>query len=723
MNPYISAKVPKKTREEILSHPKASGAVEGLKKYLIGLDDTTMDSGHFARSLFVIGSFTNPEECNDYSDIDLIVLIPLVLYKNLPVRQQIEKRLHDLETEIQEKYPSHTDLHLWHKPIEWYENYRPVNEIGGFFGMLRSYKYGKSNEDHFTSSTPYDLLALDGWSGLANDVLMHYECATAIVLEGENVFANLQLPEKLSETEWFELALVASRDLASGFSNRADGWGLVHSKNDKGNELILRGERQIAKAVLRMFYSLAIWETGQPLNTYKAIRDWALERYKSDARMVELAENAYETKALLKRTLVTSTSNLWPFASLSSETSAVAPIANLFSLPTRMKSKTIYLMQGFVQAPFKPGVREFYWERTLPGVIKLLVDRDIDPRILSVFVPEIRDYLLRDLSYLKERGISQEQISNSEIIAQAITILERYIWFLLNYNAQGGSAYDAFQFYHVYGKERLSRIDSLAQDILYGENKLFEQAITREAHDWIETETIEVIGILANALAHYGTDPLVPSDNDLAERAIILCPKMASALANKRFAKQYDSLVYQYMLILGQLWKARLRSSKARFVFKRAVSWYEQAIRLNPEREDAYYYLGDLYASYGWFRKAKKAFLQALQVDPKSARSLALYVDLHYMGPLVWSTRDAIRTCKELLNINGAAGLGLVKLTFPHGWNSNTPETQAWVDEVLGTEWEKHFNLFKNWNTGLVQALAFKSQGMKAVLNSLDSRK
>ena len=120
-------------------------------------------------------------------------------------------------------------------------------------------------------------------------------------------------------------------------------------------------------------------------------------------------------------------------------------------------------MPGFVDS-HKPGVREFYWERTLPSMLKQLVRRDINPLILTLFLPEIRDYLARDLSYLKAREITEHQIGEAETTADAVALIERCVWFIASYNSKtGGSAYDWFQMAGPYGRARVAKIDSIAE--------------------------------------------------------------------------------------------------------------------------------------------------------------------------------------------------------------------------------------------------------------------
>lgn len=706
MSNRMPISVPKKTRDQILANPKVSAAVNRLRKHLLDTE-TTPDDMHFIRSLYVIGSFTNLEECNDYSDIDLVVLVPLLLFKDHNAYQRFKHVLSNIENEIQKTHPMERDIHLWPKPIEWYENLRPFME-GDFYDLLWLYEHKDERENYYSSSTPYDLLALDGWSGLASDTLLHYERATAVLIEGKDIFTGMKLPDTIHHHEWFEIALVASRDLAIGFAERADGWEAIHDGKTDGKSLIQHGECRIGKTILRMLYAQEIMETGQPLNTYKAIRDWALERYSSDDRMIELAENAYQAKVLLKRTLLCSTARLMPIVLANPEMTDVAPIANLFSSTIGMKEHFIYPMEGYIQMPFKPGVREFYWERTLPNVIKLLAGRDINPMILTIFLPEIRDYLIRDLSYLKERGITEDQISDSEMTENTIAILERCIWFYLSYDPEtGGSAYDWFQMSGPYGKDRLKKIDEISADILYGDNQLIAQILNRPVLDWLEKKIIQTIDTLAGILAIYGTKPTAIIGNALVQKAYTLHEKMVSIFDSGRFTDKYSDLCYEYMVRLGRILKMNVNISNEEHAIsqiEKAISWYQKAIRLDPNREDAYYYLGDMYMMFGAPQQAKECFAKALRADPSSARALALYVDVHELAPLNKDKSDAIKKCKELEKKNSAANLGFVKLTFPKGLNGN--DVQKWLDKNLRDDWNKADAPFRFWPIELMQALA-----------------
>jgi len=712
----ISTIVPKKTRAQILAVPKVATAVNRLRRHLLPEADITPDGKHFIRSIFVIGSFTNPDECNLYSDIDLVILTPLSLFKDQSAISQIKELLHTVGNQVQSAHPQQPDLHIWPKPIDWYDNLRPFME-GDLSDTLWLYKHQDERVNYYSSSTPYDLLALDGWSGLASDTLLHYEKSTAVLLEGKDFFATMKLPETVHKHEWFELALVASRELAFGFAQRADGWQAIHENKPDGNSLIQRGERQIGKAVLRMFYAQEILETGRPLNTYKTIRDWARDRYSFDDRMTELVENAYRAKVLLERTLICSTAGLMPIALANPEMTVVAPIANLFSSTIGMKKHLIYPVEGFIQLPFKPGVREFYWERTLPNMIKLLVGRDINPMILTIFIPEIRDYLVKDLSYLTERGISEAQISDPKTTAGVISILERCIWFYLGYDPKtGGSPYDWFQMTGPYGKERVKRIDSIATKILYEDESLLSRAlVVLDKPGWLKEQIIETIDTLTGVLALYGSKSTALVGNESVQKAYILYKKMVAILDNSGFSEKYSNLRYEYLVRLGRILKMNVNvmvSNQAVLQIEEAISWYEKAIRLYPDREEAHYYLGDMYMTFGMHEKAKECCANALKADPSSARALALYVDIHELAPLNANKSDAIKKCTELEKKNSSAKLGLVKLTFPKGLNEH--DIQKWLDKNLGDDWETAEAPFRFWPTELMMALASRTNRSKS---------
>ncbi len=702
-NNEIPISMPKKSRSQLLAEPKISCVVNRLHRFLL-LDNTSPDNMHFICSLYVIGSYTNLDECNDYSDIDLVVLIPLSLFKDINIHQQIIHLLQDIEREVIKTYETGSDIHLWPKPIEWYENIRPFMK-GDLSDFLWLYKHKDERENYYSSSTPYDLLALDGWSGLASDTLLHYEKATAVLLEGKDVFKEMKLPETIHRHEWFELALVASRDLSIGFSKRADGWKSVHQGKLDGEKLIKRGENLIGKAVLRMFYAKELLETGRPINTYKGIRDWALERYSLDDRMTELADNAYRAKVLLERTLLCSTANLMPFVLANPEITAVAPIANLFSSTIGMKEHFIYSRKGYIHVPFKPGVREFYWERTLPNLVRSLADRDINPMILTVFIPEIRDYLNRDLSYLKEKGITEDQIYDVDTIENVIGILERCAWFYLGYDPKtGGSVYDLFQICGSYEKDRIKKT---VVDILYTNNQLIAHVLNRSNPEWLEEKIVQTIDTLAGTLAMYGTKLTALVGNELVQKSYILYGKMVSIINSDRFVVKYSDLCYEYMLNLGRILKINVNISNEKHAIsqiEKSISWYQKATRLNPNREDAYFYLGDMYMTFGMPQQAKECFTKALQVSPASSRALALFVDVHELTSLIKDKSDAIKKCKELEKKNSAAKLGLVKLTFPKWLNEN--DAQKWLDKNLGDDWDKVIDLFRFWPPELMMALS-----------------
>jgi len=222
--------------------------------------------------------------------------------------------------------------------------------------------------------------------------------------------------------------------------------------------------------------------------------------------MTELVENAFDCKVLLKRTLLCSTAGLSLLALAKSEMTSVAPIANLFSTISNLKRHTIYFPEGFIHGELEPGVLEFYWERTLPGILKLLAHNDIDPRILSTYEPECRDYLTRELAELWRRGVAEEKLFPVSF-HEAVAILERCIWFYLSYNPKlGGSAYEFLQMTGPRGKERVARIRAIANEVLYGPDSLHVQS---DLPEWLRERIVEAIWTVAGILADYGTQGLM----------------------------------------------------------------------------------------------------------------------------------------------------------------------------------------------------------------------
>ncbi len=700
----------KKTQAQILAEPLVATALTRLDQHSLAVGEQATKQ-RFIVSLFLIGSFTNADEANDYSDIDLVVLIPLSVLKNADMHQHIKKILEQTQTAVNASAKPPARINLWPKAIEWYQNLRPFMK-GDLSDFLWSYEHKDERENYYSSSTPYDLLSLEGWSGLASDTLLHYERATAVLLAGEEVFAKMELPDTIHRHEGVELALIASRDLAAGFSARADGWNVLHQGSGNGDELVRRGEHKIAKAVLRTFYAQELQEAGEPLNSYGAIRDWALDRFADDDRTLELAENAYRTKVHLERTLLCSTSGLGIFALANPELTSVAPIANLFAGTTKFKKYLIYPPKSFVQSPFKPGVREFYWERTIPGVAKLLVGRDIDPMILTLFIPDVRDFLARELEELKNRGVTEDAISDSETVSGAIGILERCIWFYLGYNLGGGrgSAYDLLQMMERQSVERMEKMTRVAQDTLYGENDLLANVLPTKQPEWLVTETIETINILGGILAQYGTQSFAFVGNEWLQRAGRLYTKMLQVLATDRFREQYASLRYGYLVRLGRIARACTNISDSEQTIRKldeAISWYKQAIEMSPEKEDAHFYLGDLYITFGMFAKAKVCFGKALEADPASSRALGLYVDVHELGDLKSERSDAVARCRSLIGKNPVAAFGLAKLTYPK--NVSADQLDRWLEDNLADKWWEIPNVFRFLPSDFMLALVRKA--------------
>jgi hypothetical protein len=306
-----------------------------------------------------------------------------------------------------------------------------------------------------------------------------------------------------------------------------------------------------------MIYAEAITCGGQPLNSYKEIRDWALIRYSGDSRMSELADNAYRSKVFLERSLLCSTANLMPMAMTDPEMTFVAPIANLFHPAAGMKKHVIYPRKGFVQMPFKPGVREFYWERTIPSLIRCLAGRDIHPMILDIFFQEIHDYLIGNLSNLIEhQELTDEQVHkilDTEMILSAIGILEHCIWFMLTYQPNMFSRYDWLQMRGPFGKERVNVINEEAKNILYGDEQLISERFNKYSLANIEERVLETISTLVIALAMYGTPATTVLEKELLKKGHILCEKMLSALSGKR---QYQDACLFYTRVLENILKS-----------------------------------------------------------------------------------------------------------------------------------------------------------------------
>lgn len=93
--------------------------------------------------------------------------------------------------------------------------------------------------------------------------------------------------------------------------------------------------------------------------------------------------------------------------------------------------------------------------------------------------------------------------------------------------------------------------------------------------------------------------------------------------------------------------------------YEQAAYYYEQALEVNAQHEDALYYLGSMYLFQREFEKAEQMWLKLEEIQPNSPRTQL------QLGTLYFCMDDS----NDLFNIEMASK------RFEHAWNLNREET------------------------------------------------
>ncbi len=224
------------------------------------------------------------------------------------------------------------------------------------------------------SSDPKNLEQLDGWSGLASNVLLAYMQDTGRTIAGEALLEETPRVNDIPPFEGYELVMVATRDLLKGYS--------------------LYDYNSIAKGVLRAAYGLHISRDGTPLPSYSEI----FQHTNDYKRLVELAG---KQKIPPKRSFM---ERLFPRRKQKQEAflkqESLDEVLDFFTKAIEETKKTYNQHIGDAQAGVdRSTIMHSYIERTSKQVAEILGSRFAgvrDPRteILRLFKDEFKTYLI-----------------------------------------------------------------------------------------------------------------------------------------------------------------------------------------------------------------------------------------------------------------------------------------------------------------------------------------
>lgn len=137
-----------------------------------------------------------------------------------------------------------------------------------------------------------------------------------------------------------------------------------------------------------------------------------------------------------------------------------------------------------------------------------------------------------------------------------------------------------------------------------------------------------------------------------------------------------------------EFWDAYRRASDSRVAgdVSSAAESYTRALALNPEHEDALYYLGNMYLELGRYREAETTWERLVQVNPRSSRAHSRLGDLHFClepGAPVDVTR-AEAEFRRALDINREETGPLLRLGEIALVRGDFDEARYYLDAVIG---------------------------------------
>lgn len=611
-------------------------------------------------SVFVMGSFTNREERSSYSDIDVAILFREgYVSSNM---DSIMHRLAEIESDVSRFDPSRK-IKLWPKPVEWYRDSPPFEVSSNDFlfliwQLLRARSSKCAPDTARSASTPESLLELDGWSGLATQVLRDYEIATGVTILGEELIENVDPVDPLPSQEWDELYLVATRDLALGCAARAQGFAAIREgKLERGRASLRQGDNSIAKSVLRVAYAYEIKDEQHPLNSYAEIWHYAQSRLGLDDQ--ELVARAYEIK-------VTGTDRYSGSIDLLGwRTPTVGPIHKL----TRFfRVRRADLLKGLVYDPqISPmqeleddmmywhvrvednlPTRRFYFERTIPKIIEDLGEQDVDPEIALIFVPEIVNFLKGEMISIRDQ-MSDEKIWTHPRIRNAIEVLERIIWHFFK-GLEDGPESPYMRLCAQYLTDLPGdRIHEEVAVLLYSDEPLpLVPTLPAGFLDDLNSTFL----CLADYYREVGLHPLQVLHNTYITHAEVTLRKFMFWL--KKVAPKEVDLRYGIILRLAYILGKNndWQSEDSLQQWKEEVSLYEEAMKLMPERYEAYYNLAYRYFWLGDREKSRDLAVRAIELNENCMQAWGLYFD-YYEMKAPNSDMDIVRaSCEDALKRN-----------------------------------------------------------------------
>jgi len=117
---------------------------------------------------------------------------------------------------------------------------------------------------------------------------------------------------------------------------------------------------------------------------------------------------------------------------------------------------------------------------------------------------------------------------------------------------------------------------------------------------------------------------------------------------------------------IQQFWQIYREATRLRIAghMQQAEQKYEEALQLQPEHEDALYYLGNMYFELNKPRKAEQAWLKLLQTNPTSTRAHLQLGNLYlrFDPPDLFDPGKAEAEFERALALNGEESRALLRL-------------------------------------------------------------
>ena len=189
-----------------------------------------------------------------------------------------------------------------------------------------------------------------------------------------------------------------------------------------------------------------------------------------------------------------------------------------------------------------------------------------------------------------------------------------------------------------------------------------------------------------------------------------------------RIAQPDSKLDHQKQLQLSNFWTLYQEATAFRMngEWAKAITKYKEALVINPDHEDAIYYLGNMYLESGRHQEAEEAWLRLIQLNTNSARAHYQlgHLYMNFDSDMLFDLDKAETEFEKTLNINKDFIQPLIHLGQISLYKGDLARSNKYFSTVLGSDPQSiESNLFLGyilWKQGdRSRALTFFTKAQK----------